>query len=97
MGLGLKPSPPGHSVLYSAADRNRRVIANLPSQVDQRTSLVRITGVAGGAQFTWVPPGPPQGAAAGRPGHAHADLQAAGDASVAAGVGVQEAVANPSV
>lgn len=59
--------------------------------------LIGITGVAGGAQFTRVPPGSSQRTATGSSGHAHADLQAAGDSSIATSVGVQEAVTNPCI
>ncbi len=59
-------------------------------------SVVR-TGVDGRAEFAGVSPGSTQRAAAGGAGHAHPDLSAAGDASVAAVQRVQEAVPHPRV
>lgn len=95
MGLGLKPSPPGQSVLYSAADKTGG-LAQISASGGHRW-ICDITGVAGGAQFTRVPPSSSEGAATGSSGHAHADLQAAGDSSISAGVGVQEAVTDPCI
>lgn len=62
-----------------------------------RPSFILRTGVDGGAEFTGVPPGSSQGAAAGGAGDAHADLSAAGDAPVAASQRIQETVAHSRV
>lgn len=55
------------------------------------------TGVGGGAQFTRVAPGSSQGTATGRSGHAHTDLGAAGNSTVATCEYVQEAVADADI